>query len=189
MCSSRHRKTCRYFKEFMRCKFGEYCRYSHKKREDASGSVIKQLDEKVETLGNKIDQNRNILEKVNENEISQNERINELTKELKIKCIEMDNLRSIIEHLANKVKKIENTISKPELTTPSNISASLNNITSSSSTTVAVSVSSPQSDQSEECCDHRCCPGRRDHNRPPDKSQCCYHRCRKYRHYIWRKPS
>ena len=50
--------------------------------------------------------------------------------------------------------------------TPSNITASLSNITSSTTTT--------ESGQSDQCCNHACCPGR---GRPPDK--CCYHRCRK----------
>ena len=53
--------------------------------------------------------------------------------------------------------KIE-SLAKP--TMPSNINASLSNIT--------------ESDQSDQCCYHACCPGR---GRPPDK--CCYHRCRK----------
>ena len=59
------------------------------------------------------------------------------------------------------------TIESPaKPTPPSNLAASLNNITSTATTT--------ESDQSQQCCDHACCPGR---GRPPDK--CCYHRCRK----------
>ena len=59
--------------------------------------------------------------------------------------------------------KIE-SLEKP--TSPSNITASLSNIASSTTT--------KESDQSQECCNHACYPGR---GRPPDK--CCYHRCRK----------
>ena len=62
--------------------------------------------------------------------------------------------------------------------TTCSVTSNLNNSTTSFSKLV----------QSEQCCGHRCIPGRGDHNRPPDQSQCCYHRCRTFRHYISKKP-
>ena len=83
-----------------------------------------------------------------------------------------------VKTVAKDLKLVQNVLSQP---------------TSKAANTTYTSVASAPVNTSQvahavECCNHRCCPGRGDHNRPPDKSQCCYHRCKKFPHYIQRKP-
>ena len=56
-CSYRHPKICRYYLNFKYCKFGEYCRYDHRKLEsEESVKEKKRLIENVNEKDNLIDQ-------------------------------------------------------------------------------------------------------------------------------------
>ena len=39
-CNKRHPKECKYFREFNRCKYNEYCRYEHKQNSKVNESQI-----------------------------------------------------------------------------------------------------------------------------------------------------
>ena len=61
-CSLRHPRKCRYFLEFLYCKFGNYCRFSHKtlKNKENTKDIeelreeLKQLEEKIQEKDNEI---------------------------------------------------------------------------------------------------------------------------------------
>ena len=44
-CVKRHPKTCRYYKEYERCKFGDYCSFKHSKSEtNVNNAIVKELE-------------------------------------------------------------------------------------------------------------------------------------------------
>ena len=175
-CSFRHPKACRYFKEFRRCKFGDYCFYSHDK--NGEESEVAELRNKVEFLDEQMEKNLETIENLNTTNGLQSVRINDLIKEMKKKDSEIADLMNEVRTVAKDLKLIQNVLSQP----PSKAA------TTTTTSVESASVNTSQVDHTVECCNHRCCPGRGDHNRPPDKSQCCYHRCKKFPHYVQRKP-
>ena len=48
-CLKRHPKSCWYYQEYERCKFGEYCNYKHIKKESNS-QILKDLENVKEKL-------------------------------------------------------------------------------------------------------------------------------------------
>ena len=62
-CNRRHPKECKYFREFKRCKYNEYCRYEHK----ISNEVNKDLVFKYGKLEDKISSLKKVLENVEKN--------------------------------------------------------------------------------------------------------------------------
>jgi len=83
-CGKRHPKTCRYFQEFARCKFGEDCYYKHKQKE-SNYEVVKELERVKEKL--------RIIENILEKKAEEIERIIDLEKavaELQIKQTEVN---------------------------------------------------------------------------------------------------
>ena len=56
-CSLRHHKTCKYFRDYRRCKFGEYCYFLHKENENENS--VNEIRIKIEDNQKKID----VLEK------------------------------------------------------------------------------------------------------------------------------
>ena len=180
-CASRHPKKCRYFEEFGMCKFGDYCLFSHEIDIAAGKDEVKKLEEKVEAISKLLDEKESNTKCTEE---QQNEEINQLNKKL----VEME---IIVEDLKDQILIISKKLHQSEcLSTVTTTSASSLKQSHPADTTRLTTdcLKTSQTDQTVECCVHRCCPGRGDHNRPPDKSQCCYHRCKKYPHYIQRKP-
>ena len=53
-CSKRHPKQCRYFKDFNRCKYGDYCSYKHEKEISKCESEISSLRSKVDKLESEV---------------------------------------------------------------------------------------------------------------------------------------
>ena len=55
-CLKRHPRSCRYFEEFRRCKFGEFCSFAHKIKEknDIPNEVTVDLEARIEVLENKV---------------------------------------------------------------------------------------------------------------------------------------
>ena len=60
-CQKRHPKTCRYYQEYERCKFGEYCFYKHVQKE-SNQEIVKEL----EKVKDQIRMIENMLQKKDE---------------------------------------------------------------------------------------------------------------------------
>ena len=106
-CSLRHPKTCKYFRDYRRCKFGEYCYFLHKENENENS--VNEIRIKIEDNKKKID----VLEKDLQiiNLVLKIEELNSFTKEYLINKV--NNLEHIIgekdvviEDLKSKVKAI-----------------------------------------------------------------------------------
>ena len=52
-CSSRHPRKCRFFAEYFYCKFGVYCKFSHKRSDD--GKAIELLENQIENFKKEIE--------------------------------------------------------------------------------------------------------------------------------------
>ena len=71
-CSLRHPKNCRYFLEFQYCKFGTFCKFSHKIEEsrDAKKELddkeIKRLEDKIKHMEIEIESKTKEIEKIKE---------------------------------------------------------------------------------------------------------------------------
>ena len=55
-CSKRHPKSCRYYDQFKRCKFGEFCSFLHRDKTEiaAPENEIKDMREKINNLENHV---------------------------------------------------------------------------------------------------------------------------------------
>ena len=51
-CRSRHPYSCKYYKEFRRCRFLEYCKYKHEKALD---SIEKETKDEPKNMKRKVD--------------------------------------------------------------------------------------------------------------------------------------
>jgi hypothetical protein len=49
-CSFQHPRYCRYFQEYRKCKFGDYCRFSHDLLENENDKEISEIKAKLEDL-------------------------------------------------------------------------------------------------------------------------------------------
>ena len=52
-CLQRHPKQCRFYREFERCKFGEYCFFSHARRPKKTDDELQTVKARLEILENK----------------------------------------------------------------------------------------------------------------------------------------
>ena len=59
-CEKRHPKACHYFMKFNRCKFGEYCKYSHESFNDTDVKM-KTLERKIECLEDTVHRKDQII--------------------------------------------------------------------------------------------------------------------------------
>ena len=57
-CQKGHPKDCRYYRQFKRCKFGDFCAYSHDIPTDPVLEELKLVTEKVNTLENEVKENK-----------------------------------------------------------------------------------------------------------------------------------
>ena len=64
-CSKRHPKECKYYREFNRCKYNEYCRYEHKQKGSSKGN--ENQDCKHVQLEDRISELETILENIEKN--------------------------------------------------------------------------------------------------------------------------
>ena len=82
-CNKRHPKQCRYYKEFKRCKYNEYCRFDHK--ENAEGQRSDKMLEtrllNIETLLQEVQKNYNIL---TEKLLEKDEKIKDIENQVKV---------------------------------------------------------------------------------------------------------
>ena len=52
-CSKRHPKSCRYFKDFNRCKFGDFCSFVHRElKNDAKEQELNEVKARLVNLEN-----------------------------------------------------------------------------------------------------------------------------------------
>ena len=49
-CNKRHPRKCRFFRDYKRCKFGEYCAFDHSEPIDAAEEELKLLKQKLDDL-------------------------------------------------------------------------------------------------------------------------------------------
>ena len=62
-CSSRHPRKCKFFLEYQKCKFGEYCRFSHDIPDSPkTAEKIEVLVKEVEVLKLEIQDMKNLIE-------------------------------------------------------------------------------------------------------------------------------
>ena len=54
LCEKRHPRICRFFYEFGRCKFGDYCKYNHKSNEANYNNENQKLTKEIENLKEEI---------------------------------------------------------------------------------------------------------------------------------------
>ena len=99
-CSKRHPRTCKYYQEYGRCKFGEDCSYKHNKNETNS-EIVKELENlkkkaeaEIESLKVKVAACERKLDEVNsiltgKKVLDENDKIEDIQKELNvnINCI------------------------------------------------------------------------------------------------------
>ena len=95
----RHPKTCKYFREYRRCKFGEYCYFDHKETHSEL------LEKKVNDIIVKVDN----LEKKLEHNNQQASNPDFETLEKKLETIErlIEDKNRTIEVLEEKIRVIE----------------------------------------------------------------------------------
>ena len=60
-CRKRHPLLCRYFSVYKRCKFGQYCVFSHENPIDPIFEEIKALKEKIDTLEKQNKEMKDVL--------------------------------------------------------------------------------------------------------------------------------
>ena len=142
-CEKRHPKICNYFREFERCKFTTYCRYSHKKpteviennermkaiedklveiEKNASSekeeTLDKQLNHKIEHLENEI---KKIYSLINEKNVKIElfeKKFDKFTKTFEEKVSQIQDLenkvKTIEEVFENKFKTLEKTVKQEQ---------------------------------------------------------------------------
>ena len=98
-CSLRHPKSCRFFKEFKRCKFGEFCKFSHdqltaKNYSDEIGGMM----EKLENLKKEIGTKNNEIERLDRE-------IKDLEKGVNGKIVNLEKIVRILQEEVIGVKK------------------------------------------------------------------------------------
>ena len=86
-CNLRHPRTCKFFRDFNRCKFGEWCSFKHDENENGqqliqfdSKEIMEKIDnlaqiiyEKEKTMNQLVDKVRLLEEKINTNNDTLNE--------------------------------------------------------------------------------------------------------------------
>ena len=65
-CAKRHPKSCKYFNEFSRCKFSDYCRYKH---DDVASNDKIRMENMESRLSALEKENKHLKETLKEKEI------------------------------------------------------------------------------------------------------------------------
>ena len=103
-CESRHPRSCKFFMEFKRCKFGEYCRYLHKYLEHSSES--NQIEAEFQTIKSKMtmieQENKDLRKKIDEQSLEM-ENLN--NKFLDINTVVEESLKKAIESIIAETTK------------------------------------------------------------------------------------
>ena len=97
-CSKRHPRTCRYFRDYRRCKFGSYCSFSHDVsiiiEKNTDNIEMKVLKEKVEKLEKIISDKDVKISSIFETIAKQNETQTKLSNALAEKSDQIANLEA-----------------------------------------------------------------------------------------------
>ena len=101
-CNLRHPKICKYFKEFRRCKFGEYCCFDHTE----SGSEL--LEKRANDLIMKVE---NLEKKLEEKEINQPTSYSDFNTLGK----KIEEIEELIEDKNRQIEKLEEKIMVAEV--------------------------------------------------------------------------
>ena len=171
-CSFRHPRPCRFYKEFGRCKFGEYCQFSHIKLVDQEENKIT-LEKMMDKLNEMIDQKLTKVFNSLQDEIS---KFRNITLQLE------KNLGNINSYPAPQTVAIPRDVRSPTtenvLSTSSRAkSTPLQADAPRSSCSVSLLQLQPfQTQPGSSCCDYIHRP---DLKEDPEYDFCCHHRCRK----------
>ena len=124
-CIQRHPKICKFYKNYGRCRFSEWCSFTHKENELSGNDDImnkikdveKQLERNTGDCENKLSEIERRLEKFLEleNQVCEREnQIEELFKKFEELAIESNEKNMLIEHLSEKVRVSESRINTLE---------------------------------------------------------------------------
>ena len=128
-CSSRHPRTCRYYRDIGYCKFGEFCLFNHDKRSNCLEESHK-ISKKIETIEKTIEEKNNNIEQL-ENALKdkRNSQLEEVLEKVDSKidvfqsniltlktCVAekdsiISNLEKIITDMQIKMEALENKVS------------------------------------------------------------------------------
>ena len=108
-CKKRHPKSCRFFEQFQRCKFGEFCSFAHRIKDDEKGDY-KSVNERLSLLENKLIEKdceiENLKQKVSKVEKNQEEMLENLKSS-------MDNVvKEALEGFVKTVMKQQDDVGK-----------------------------------------------------------------------------
>ena len=83
-CLKRHPRECRYFRDFKRCKYNEYCRYEHKENSemDENGNRKCKDETKILELETRLENAEKSLRIINEKLIEKEELFQDIEKKL-----------------------------------------------------------------------------------------------------------
>ena len=107
-CSFRHPKSCRYFQEYRKCKFGDYCKFSHDLLVNGNDKEISEIKAKLEDL------RLGIINKEKEIEIK-NKQIDSIEMRFDERLLELEKKNEGIEKELKKLKD-ENVLLRNTLT-------------------------------------------------------------------------
>ena len=63
-CDKRHPQECKYYRDYKRCKFGDYCLYDHANRMDPVLEELKHVKAKLETVEKEIEEKNEEIKRV-----------------------------------------------------------------------------------------------------------------------------
>ena len=121
-CLKRHPRSCRFFTDFKRCKFGTYCSFSHKIPDTSlevqeNGNVLREMISRLNTLETVVKQNENEVKNVNEKLKTVEEKNLKLEKEMKtvlesVKAVSEIVVKEATEALIDVISKQQDEIEK-----------------------------------------------------------------------------
>ena len=90
-CNFRHPQVCKFYRDFGRCKYSDYCAYAHIDKEDIT-EIARSLRNEIDDLENKVIENEKVIVKYSEK-----------IESLEIEIVEQQNKTEVF------MKKLENT--------------------------------------------------------------------------------
>ena len=134
-CNLRHPSKCSYYSKYFYCKFGSFCKFSHRKKEDQDKKSVELLEKELDGVKKLIDEKENELKRINQ-EIKNSE--NKIKSEIEFisrrnECIEKE--LEVIKAENKRFESCSNTmkaeiVALKSITTEKNeaLKAELNNI-------------------------------------------------------------
>ena len=111
-CSKRHPRKCKFYQEYRRCKFGDYCSYSHEVKELFPLNNMDDIKERLEALEKDVKVKEAEIKALKEEIVKTQKETNEWKSEFKvtIENITKAVLEQVTESLVNVVNKKQDEI-------------------------------------------------------------------------------